>query len=145
MGSSHSAVPDASPVAEVGQEWRQKANEHAQRRNQYYQESQEAYQRKEGARAKELSLLGKEEERKMHEANQSAVQVIFESNNRTRPPNEIDLHGLFVKEAVEVMRKKLEESKRNGVKSLVVIVGRGNHSQNGIQKLKPAIILLLCP
>lgn len=60
-------------------------------------------------------------------------------NNAGLPRDEIDLHGLFVEEAVEIVRARMQEERRRGGKGLWVIVGKGNHSEGGVAKLKPAV------
>jgi DNA-nicking Smr family endonuclease len=42
--------------------------------------------------------------------------------------DEIDLHGLFVQEAIEKAEERIDQCKRQGVDHLIIIVGRGNHS-----------------
>lgn len=51
----------------------------------------------------------------------------------------IDVHGLFVPEAIKKVEKSLQTAILNGRKDLRVIVGRGLHSQDGRPKLRPAI------
>ncbi|KAG2015503.1 hypothetical protein CC2G_008771 [Coprinopsis cinerea AmutBmut pab1-1] len=53
-------------------------------------------------------------------------------------PGEIDLHGLYVKEAISRTEEALEAAKRRGDTELKLIVGKGLHSSNGA-KIKPAI------
>ncbi|XP_074085694.1 NEDD4-binding protein 2 isoform X2 [Macrotis lagotis] len=62
--------------------------------------------------------------------------------------NVLDLHGLHVDEAINhlitVLQRKTEEHKQNGGKPyLSVITGRGNHSQGGVARIKPAVIKYL--
>uniref|UniRef100_A0A2K5N6X1 NEDD4 binding protein 2 n=1 Tax=Cercocebus atys TaxID=9531 RepID=A0A2K5N6X1_CERAT len=88
-------------------------------------------------------------EQKMKEANHLAAIEIFEKVNASLlPQNVLDLHGLHVDEALEhlmrVLEKKTEEFKQNGGKPyLSVITGRGNHSQGGVARIKPAVIKYL--
>lgn len=63
--------------------------------------------------------------------------------NQGRPSNEIDLHGLFVKEASQKVEEAIQRCQRNGEDHLVIIVGKGLHSPGQIAKLKPAIIELV--
>lgn len=81
-------------------------------------------------------------------------------NNKFSQPGEIDLHGLFVKEAIEFSDKGIEDAQRRGDSELRLIVGscsvilsgslysplhcrlssgKGNHSLAGQAKIKPAI------
>nr|GAT57441.1 predicted protein [Mycena chlorophos] len=72
------------------------------------------------------------------EADSEAAELIFRATNMGRPSNEIDLHGLKVKEAKGRVRNFLDESRNRGLNQLRVIVGRGLHSDNGA-RLKPEI------
>ncbi|XP_053560013.1 NEDD4-binding protein 2 [Bombina bombina] len=83
---------------------------------------------------------------KMKEENHRAALKIFQrANEFLLPENILDLHGLHVDEAMKHFRKvlqdKREEYRKNGGKShLSVITGRGNHSQGGVARIKPAVI-----
>ena len=96
-----------------------------------------------------LYLKGSLHEQKMKEANHLAAVEIFEKVNASLlPQNVLDLHGLHVDEAIEhlttVLQQKTEEFKQNGGKPyLSVITGRGNHSQGGVARIKPAVIKYL--
>ncbi|KAJ6593848.1 hypothetical protein B0H19DRAFT_841372, partial [Mycena capillaripes] len=52
----------------------------------------------------------------------------------------IDVHGLFVPEAIKKVETAVQTAILNGRKDLRVIVGRGLHSQDRRPKLRPAII-----
>ncbi|KAJ7925211.1 hypothetical protein B0H13DRAFT_1975496 [Mycena leptocephala] len=104
-----------------------------------FAESHEAYGRGDGAGAKQLSNEGKEHQRKMIALNKEASDWIFIENNKDSKPGEIDLHGLFVKEAIEHTDRALEEAKQRGDSQLHLIVGKGLHSQGHVAKIKPAI------
>ncbi|EEB96977.1 hypothetical protein MPER_03795 [Moniliophthora perniciosa FA553] len=95
------------------------------------------------ARAKELSNEGKEHQRQMENLNRKASEWIFIENNKDSAPGEIDLHGLYVKEAIEHTDRALEEAKMNGQREVKLIVGKGLHSTGGVAKLKPAIEALM--
>ncbi|KAF5370629.1 hypothetical protein D9758_001870 [Tetrapyrgos nigripes] len=114
----------------------QDPNQFAHRR---LQESHEAYSRGDGAGAKDLSNQGKEHQRKMEELNKEASDWIFIENNKDSKPGEIDLHGLYVKEAIMHTDRAVEEAKRRGDSEIHLIVGKGLHSKGGVAKLKPAI------
>ncbi|KAJ7783077.1 hypothetical protein B0H16DRAFT_1297975, partial [Mycena metata] len=51
----------------------------------------------------------------------------------------IDVHGLFVREAIKKVETSLHAAIRNGRKELHVIVGRGLHSRGGVAKLRVEI------
>jgi DNA-nicking Smr family endonuclease len=60
-------------------------------------------------------------------------------NNKQSPPGTIDLHGLYVKEAIERTEKAIADAQRQGTEELRVIVGKGIHSQGHVAKIKPAV------
>ncbi|KAJ7072409.1 hypothetical protein C8F01DRAFT_1205978 [Mycena amicta] len=99
-----------------------------------FSESREAYTRGDGALAKQLSQLGKQHQATMNRLNSQAADWIFDSG-----PGEVDLHGLYVREAIDRTDRALEEAKRKGDKELRLIVGKGLHSKDHAAKLKPAI------
>ncbi|XP_068134570.1 NEDD4-binding protein 2 [Hyperolius riggenbachi] len=75
----------------------------------------------------------------------AAVQIFERANEYLLPENILDLHGLHVDEAMKhfrrVLQEKTEEYKKNGGKPhLLVITGRGNHSQGGVPRIKPAVV-----
>ncbi|KAH1169801.1 hypothetical protein KIL84_000786 [Mauremys mutica] len=92
---------------------------------------------------------GRLHEQKMKEANHAAAVQIFEKVNASLlPENVLDLHGLHVDEAINhlsrVLQEKSHEYKQTGGKPyLCVITGRGNHSQGGVARIKPAAIKYL--
>ncbi|XP_053108004.1 NEDD4-binding protein 2 isoform X2 [Hemicordylus capensis] len=92
---------------------------------------------------------GRLHEEKMKEANCDAAVKIFEKVNASLlPENLLDLHGLHVDEALDhlcrILQKKTEEySQAGGKPYLYVITGRGNHSQGGVARIKPAVMKYL--
>ncbi|KAI9485738.1 MAG: hypothetical protein EXX96DRAFT_476137 [Benjaminiella poitrasii] len=128
---------------QVYSDLRQKAHEEAEKRNRYYDQSQQAYQNGDGAEAKELSNKGHYHDKLMKQYNEQAADHIYAVRNQGRPTNEIDLHGLFVKEASEKVEQAIQRCQASGQSDLVIIVGKGLHSPGQIAKLKPAIIDLV--
>ncbi|KAF9979296.1 hypothetical protein BGZ65_006698 [Modicella reniformis] len=112
-------------------------------RQDYAQKSQIAYKSGDGAKAKELSMKAKEHGAEMDQYNDMARDIAFKANNATRPANEMDLHGLTVKEALQFTRERLTKFVKNKESNLIIIVGRGKNSLNGIPKIKPAVIDLV--
>lgn len=104
-----------------------------------FEESHAAYGRGDGAAAKELSNQGKMHQREMGRLNAEASAWIFRENNLDSRPGEVDLHGLYVKEAIAYSDQSISEARARGDKEIRLIVGKGIHSQNHAAKLKPAI------
>ncbi|GFF26449.1 Smr domain protein [Aspergillus lentulus] len=117
------------------------ARQEAAKRNSCFQRSQEAYSSGDGALAKELSEQGKAHGRKMDEYNKQASEFIFRENNADGrvPADTIDLHGQFVEEAEDILEQRIKYAKAHGQTHLHVIVGKGNHSANHVQKIKPRV------
>ena len=60
-----------------------------------------AHQTGDGARAKQLSTEGHQHEAQRDQLNKQAADWIFQANNRVQPQGTIDLHGLYVQEAID--------------------------------------------
>ncbi|KAL4815561.1 hypothetical protein BDW67DRAFT_163727 [Aspergillus spinulosporus] len=117
------------------------ARQEASKRNSCFQRSQEAYASGDGAAAKELSEQGKAHGRKMEEYNRQASEFIFRENNAPGrvDADTIDLHGQFVEEAEDILEERIKYARSQGQTHLHVIVGKGNHSVNHVQKIKPRV------
>ncbi len=50
---------------------------------------------------------------------------------RLPPEDEIDLHGRTTTEAEHLLSNFIIHSKKNGLRKILIIHGKGNHSQNG--------------
>lgn len=77
----------------------------------------------------------------MDQYNKQASDYIFRENNATGrvADDTIDLHGQFVEEAEQILEQRIRYAQQNGQTHLHVIVGKGNHSVNHIQKIKPRV------
>ncbi|XP_017454952.1 NEDD4-binding protein 2 isoform X2 [Rattus norvegicus] len=130
-------------------DYRAEAFLHQQKRMECYSKAKEAYRMGKKNVATFYAQQGSLHEQKMREANHLAAVEIFEKVNASLlPQNVLDLHGLHVDEAIEhltaVLQQKTEEFKQSGGKPyLSVITGRGNHSQGGVARIKPAVIKYL--
>ena len=60
-------------------------------------------------------------------------------NNKDSAPYEVDLHGLYVKEAIAHTDKAIQDAQSRGDPTIHLIVGKGLHSQGRVAKVKPAI------
>ena len=130
-------------------DYRAEAFLHQQKRMECYSKAKEAYRMGKKNVATFYAQQGSLHEQKMKEANHlAAVEISEKVNASLLPQNVLDLHGLHVDEAIEhlttVLQQKTEEFKQNGGKPyLSVITGRGNHSQGGVARIKPAVIKYL--
>lgn len=77
----------------------------------------------------------------MEQYNRQARDYIFRENNANGRVQDdtIDLHGLFVEEAEDVLEERIKTARSQGQTHLHVIVGKGNHSKNHVQKIKPRV------
>ncbi|GAA5891363.1 hypothetical protein JCM8208_002601 [Rhodotorula glutinis] len=105
--------------------------------------SKQAYTAGDGASAHDLSVQGKEHQRNKDRYNDQAAAWIFNENNKVQPPGSIDLHGLYVQEAIEYTERAIADGRNKGMPELRVIVGKGNHSPSHVAKIKPAITDLM--
>ncbi|KAF8263520.1 hypothetical protein EI94DRAFT_1596891 [Lactarius quietus] len=118
---------------------RARANREGDAMARAFEESHAAYARRDGAGAKELSNQGKAHQKEMERLNAEASAWIFRENNLDSRPGEVDLHGLYVKEAIAYTDESISEARARGDKEVRLIVGKGIHSPNHAAKLKPAI------
>lgn len=77
----------------------------------------------------------------MEAYNKQASEYIFRENNAEGrvASDTIDLHGLFVEEAEDILEERIRYAQSTGQTHLHVIVGKGNHSPHHIQKIKPRV------
>ncbi|KAJ8123465.1 hypothetical protein ONZ43_g601 [Nemania bipapillata] len=120
-------------------ELRKKAREEVAKRQSCMDRAHEAYERGDGATAKQLSNEGKRHAAEADKYFKEASELIFDANNRNANSDSIDLHGLYVTEAQEKVEERIRRDQQAGKTHLHVIVGKGIHSANHVQKLKPAI------
>ncbi|KAI1374612.1 Smr domain protein [Hypoxylon crocopeplum] len=133
-----------SPSSDAEAEYdrlRDLARAEAAKRNSCFDRAHQAYERGDGGSAKELSTEGKRHAAKMDEYNKQASEYIFRENNAPGrvPDDTIDLHGQFVEEAEDILEQRIRYAQRTGQTHLHVIVGKGNHSTDHVQKLKPRV------
>ncbi|KAH8722740.1 smr domain-containing protein [Phaeosphaeriaceae sp. PMI808] len=117
------------------------ARQEAAKRGSCFDRAHQAYESGDGARAHELSEEGKKHAAKMEQYNRQARDYIFRENNAEGrvASDTIDLHGLFVEEAEDVIEERIKAARGRGETHLHVIVGKGNHSTNQVQKIKPRV------
>ncbi|VDC06989.1 unnamed protein product [Peniophora sp. CBMAI 1063] len=101
--------------------------------------SQVAYRSGQGARAKELSEEGNTHKAEMERLNREASLWIFRENNRNSQSGDIDLHGLYVKEAVKFAERAIIKAQRKGHSEIQFIVGKGLRSPSAQVTIRSAI------
>jgi DNA-nicking Smr family endonuclease len=142
LGSRESVVVGDEPPEAL----RRLASEHARLRDVEYQRSRECYSRGDHSGAKRHSEEAKRQGELMKTLNKQAADLAFQENNNSLASNDryrLDLHGLFVKEALERLDKRLcewlRETKTKQRQPLCFIVGKGNRSVGGKARIKPAV------
>lgn len=117
------------------------ARQEAAKRSSCFDRAHQAYEAGDGARAHELSEEGKRHAAQMDAYNRQARDFIFRENNSEGrvASDTVDLHGLFVEEAEDVLEERIKVARSQGQTHLHVIVGKGNHSRNHVQKIKPRV------
>ncbi|KAI9463662.1 hypothetical protein BJY52DRAFT_1115514 [Lactarius psammicola] len=75
----------------------------------------------------------------MEEFDKRAAKIIFREKNKNRRDGMIDLHGLYVAEAVGFTNELLQSAGSRGDEVVRLIVGKGLHSDAGGAKIRPAL------
>ena len=127
-----------------GNKLRDEAQKFAEARHALMTKASEAFEAGDKAKAKELSEQGKEAGKKMEDANARAAEVILQHRNGEYPENYLDLHGLYLEEALTAFRDRLSQLQATNTDDsdeivFEVIPGAGNHSKNKAI-IKPKII-----
>jgi DNA-nicking Smr family endonuclease len=76
---------------------------------------------------------------KMDKKKKDAANKMLDHKNKGRDANEIDLHGLQAKAAVEATEKFLANKKVDKSKPGIVITGKGSHSGPDGPKITAAV------
>lgn len=109
-------------------------------------ESQDAYKRGDKGKAHTLSEQKKKWKTKQDDTNKKASNLILQSQN-WQTSGEIDLHGLFVNEAIDAATAFLKywckKSNSKNRKTVLVITGAGHHSSDHKAVIRPKVEELL--
>lgn len=125
-----------------GNKLRSEAQFYAEERNKFLSESKKEYENGNKSKAKELSNQGKEAGLKIEELNKQACQVILNYRNNGHDENYLDLHGLYLEEALNAFKERLNLLQMKNLTNEIifeVIPGAGNHSKNKAV-IKPKVI-----
>lgn len=107
----------SSPSAEEEAEYdrlRKLAHTAQQKRKTYSEQSKAAFKSGQRGRAKDLSNDAKKQDLLAKDYHRQARDYIFRVNNINRAEDEIDLHGLYVEEAKDTLRQRIEAEQRRG-------------------------------
>lgn len=123
---------------------RREATVHYHMRQESFRKAKEAYHRGMKTVAAFYSQQGRAYAEKMREANERASWKLLQLSNAQCDDNTLDLHGLHVQEAIQVLKNYVKLKKRESwclqkKQTLRVITGRGAHSALNIPKVKFAV------
>ena len=135
-----------------GSALRNEANEWAIRRSRLLEESQTAYLMGDKGYARRLADEAREAGQQMAALNVRARDAIFEHRNGGKDETFLDLHGLYVQEALYYLGETLRELTARGrlrrgrgsdgefeSPVLECVTGAGHHSPLGISRIKAAV------
>jgi len=132
-------------VTEDVQALRDKAGKYHSRVVDCAKRSQAAWQSGNKAEAKTLSDEKKDWQKKQDASNRKACALIL-SAQHWETSKEIDLHGLFLDEALEATKDFLKHWTKQAKKELtivLIITGAGHHSENNKAVIRPKVEELL--
>jgi len=123
---------------------RNQASTHHDKVVQFAKRSQEAYQKGEKKEAHTLSEEKKSWQKKQDDANRRAAKLILEPQ-KWQTSGEIDLHGLYLDEAMDATLEFLKHwsKKASSRETVLIITGAGNHSDNNKAVIRPKVEELL--
>ncbi|XP_066263194.1 uncharacterized protein [Euwallacea similis] len=150
MWEAHDSCINVPELTEAysAQALREQANIHLEKRSKLYEKAQQYYQSRMKEVAQYYSNLAAEQTRLFHSANSLASTAFLdEHSKRLENFNTIDLHFLYVREAIphldiflDRIISLLRASTTKNSESCQIITGRGKNSSNGVAKLRPAVI-----
>lgn len=123
----------------------------AEQRNLLLRAAAQAYVAGNGARARQLADEGRAYVAMMREAHEQAARSALarQGGGGGGSVLEVDLHGLFVADALDVVQRVLQQMRERlrergcGPTVLSIITGVGRHSAGGVAKIRPAVLGLL--
>lgn len=116
------------------------SNDHRLLQEEAFKKSRLAYSNGDHQAAKFWSQELKRHQKLSLEKREKEQSEQFKLSNQNNNINTIDLHGLYIKEAVIALDQRLKIASRSNIKTLSVITGKGIHSDNGNARIKPAVI-----
>ncbi|KAH9061326.1 Smr-domain-containing protein [Lactarius vividus] len=89
--------------------------------------------------AKESRQRGDAHKSLKEKLDKQAANIIFMENNKGRDNGMVDLHGLYVAEAVRFAKEQLRSARLKRDDVVYFIVGKGLHSDTSGAKIRPAL------
>jgi len=78
-------------------------------------------------------------ESEMKSLDKRAAKIIFKEKNKALKEGTVDLHGLYVMEAIDCAKRELQSAIYRNDDTVCFIVGKGLHSDGGLSKLRPRL------
>ena len=73
--------------------------------------------------------------------NKLAADILFQCNNANIRRDQIDLHGLYVPEALKKLNERIKKDRQqSNASKLDIIVGRGKHSSDGKARIRAVVL-----
>lgn len=127
--------------------YREEANKFLKKRTDLYQKALVYHQRGMNEVAQFYSMLASQQTQYYERANSlAATTFLDEHSKRLKDFNTLDLHFLYVKEAIPALDlfldrniNLLRHSTSKQSECLQIITGRGKRSENSVPKIRPAI------
>lgn len=118
---------------------RDKAKYEGKMRLRYHNESRTHMRNGRDLNAEHAANMAQMHERDRARYNAMASKWFFAENNEDNGHDVVDLHGQSVREAIKHTGRAIVNAVRWGEETLTIIVGKGQHSDNGVARLKPAV------
>lgn len=99
-----------------------------------------AFLRGDGRVAKLLSREGKDLGSEYARLNRLAMLALEHERLSSESASTLDLHGFHVKEAIEVLCRRVDLCVRKRIRLLTVVMGEGRHSKRGQASIYPAVM-----
>ncbi|KAL5537130.1 N4BP2_1 [Sanghuangporus sanghuang] len=143
----HEAEPEQAGGA-PGENLRDLAAKEGRLADREYERASEAYASGDRDFAKKLRDKGAQHRHNSRNYHRMAAAEIFNHHNPEYDINpnarvKIDLHHLHVREAKEYVERHIDLCRRAKLSRTEIISGRGNHSVDGVAKIRPAIMELM--
>ncbi|XP_049820899.1 NEDD4-binding protein 2 [Aethina tumida] len=130
--------------------YREEASKYLKKREELHQKAQGFYSRGMIEVAQFYSNLASQQTKYLDTSNHLAAQTFLqEHSERLQDFNTLDLHYLYVKEAIPALDLFLDrninllQGSGKNYEKLTIITGRGKRSHMGVSKIKPAVIARL--